>query len=118
MTKAAIPITVVRAKKVMLQTPCRPSTWVRKDGARYRTEIAGNTSVQISPLRAPDCTSGNAPSGTVRSGEAAHYWWVYPNFMPNLYEGVMDTNLVLPLEFSFNTAESVLKSKRLGRVGQ
>ena len=27
----------------------------------------------------------------------AAYWWVFPNFMVNLYAGVMDTNLVLPL---------------------
>src|SRR5256884_6582594 len=25
------------------------------------------------------------------------YLWIYPNFMMNAYEGVMDTNLVLPL---------------------
>ncbi|HUH61467.1 MAG TPA: SRPBCC family protein, partial [Terracidiphilus sp.] len=24
-------------------------------------------------------------------------YWIYPNFMVNIYEGVMDTNLVLPL---------------------
>jgi choline monooxygenase len=27
----------------------------------------------------------------------AFYLWVYPNFMLNAYEGVMDTNLVVPL---------------------
>jgi choline monooxygenase len=27
----------------------------------------------------------------------AFYLWIYPNFMINAYEGVMDTNLVLPL---------------------
>ncbi len=27
----------------------------------------------------------------------AYYWWVFPNFMMNIYGGVMDTNLVLPL---------------------
>jgi len=34
---------------------------------------------------------------SVRSGNEARYWWVFPNFMLNLYEGVMDSNLVLPL---------------------
>src|SRR5260370_9093177 len=33
----------------------------------------------------------------VRAGDAAYYWWVFPNFMMNIYQGVMDTNLVLPL---------------------
>jgi len=32
-----------------------------------------------------------------RTGERAEYYWLYPNFMINLYAGVMDTNLVLPL---------------------
>jgi choline monooxygenase len=27
----------------------------------------------------------------------AYYWWVFPNFMVNVYGGIMDTNLVVPL---------------------
>ncbi len=63
------------------------------DYARYHTDIAGNTAVQVSPLR----SAADGDVGGVRAGENAYYWWVYPNFMLNLYEGVMDTNLVLPL---------------------
>jgi choline monooxygenase len=63
------------------------------DYTRYRTEIAGNTSVQISPLRQAD----DPVVGQVRAGDSAYYWWVFPNLMINLYQGVMDTNLVLPL---------------------
>jgi choline monooxygenase len=33
----------------------------------------------------------------LRYGERALYYWIYPNFMVNLYEDVMDTNLVPPL---------------------
>ena len=33
----------------------------------------------------------------VRTGKRALYYWLYPNFMINCYEGVMDTNLVRPL---------------------
>jgi choline monooxygenase len=63
------------------------------DYSGYRTEIAGNTSVQISPLRrAEDPTVAQ-----VRGGEHAYYWWIFPNLMVNLYDGVMDTNVVLPL---------------------
>src|SRR5438270_8734889 len=64
------------------------------DYAHYRTEIAGNTSVQISPLKP---AGPGAVEGAVRTGDNAYYWWVFPNFMLNLYAGVMDTNLVLPL---------------------
>src|SRR5262249_38523575 len=35
--------------------------------------------------------------GAVRTGALAHYWWVFPNFMLNFYEGLMDTNFVYPL---------------------
>ena len=34
---------------------------------------------------------------SVRTGERALYYWIYPNFMINCYEGVMDTNLVRPI---------------------
>jgi choline monooxygenase len=63
------------------------------DYAHYRTEVHGNTSVQHSPLR----PSGDAAIDAVRTGTTAQYWWLFPNFMLNLYEGVMDTNLVVPL---------------------
>jgi choline monooxygenase len=65
------------------------------DYSQYRTEVAGNTSVQISPLKPPE--QAGDPAAKVRTGENAYYWWVYPNFMLNLYAGIMDTNLVLPL---------------------
>lgn len=63
------------------------------DYAHYRTELFDSSSVQISPLKPADGGS----EGTVRTGDAAMYWWIFPNFMINLYAGVMDTNLVLPL---------------------
>jgi choline monooxygenase len=77
------------------------------DYSRYHTEIAGLTSVQISPLKSTSPSSPLPDSGKggggevqiaqVRTGDAAYYWWVFPNFMMNIYQGVMDTNLVLPL---------------------
>jgi len=57
------------------------------DYSQYRTETFAFTSVQTGPLT----TAG----GAVRSG-MAQYWYAYPNFMLNLYDGVADTNLVLP----------------------
>src|SRR5262249_40621234 len=77
------------------------------DYSQYRTEIDGKTSVQISPLKSRGQESGDKGQGRenmttdsmakVRTGDAAYYWWVFPNFMMNIYQGVMDTNLVLPL---------------------
>jgi choline monooxygenase len=63
------------------------------DYAHYRTENSGNTSVQISPIKASD----DPAVSKVRAGDFAYYWWIFPNLMVNIYQGVMDTNLVLPL---------------------
>ena len=63
------------------------------DYKHYRTELGEHTSVQISPIKPSDDPAVNA----VRTGDNAYYWYVYPNLMLNLYQGVMDTNLVLPL---------------------
>ncbi|HXG13361.1 MAG TPA: SRPBCC family protein [Gemmataceae bacterium] len=67
------------------------------DYSQYRTEIAGHTAVQISPLRAAESGGADDSVSRVRTGDTAYYWWIYPNFMINIYQGVMDTNLVLPL---------------------
>jgi phenylpropionate dioxygenase-like ring-hydroxylating dioxygenase large terminal subunit len=67
------------------------------DYSQYRTEVLGLTSIQSSPMRPPDAKSEDASAGKVRVGDRAYYCWVFPNFMINIYQGVMDTNLVLPL---------------------
>jgi choline monooxygenase len=62
------------------------------DYREYRTVCDGNTVIQSSPMKPAE-----GDTGRTRTGDLAAYWWVYPNFMLNLYAGVMDTNLVLPL---------------------
>lgn len=59
----------------------------------YTVENFEHYCVQSSPIRA-DEKSGAAAVAT-RQGRA-FYLWLYPNFMLNAYQGVMDTNLVLP----------------------
>ncbi len=63
------------------------------DYAHYRTENHAHSSVQISPIK----PAADATVGKVRTGSHAYYWWIFPNLMVNLYQGVMDSNLVLPL---------------------
>jgi choline monooxygenase len=65
--------------------------------SQYRTECFGSTSLQSSPLRVPDADPSSLSASAVRVGEMALYGWAFPNFMVNLYGGVMDTNVVLPL---------------------
>ena len=86
----------------------------------YRTEIHGKSSVQISPLRARDVHIGDISVSAVRSGDAAYYWWLHPNLMLNIYEGLMDTNIVFPMgpdrcrvvfDYYFSDANSPEKSR-------
>jgi choline monooxygenase len=67
------------------------------DYTRYRTEVSAFTSSQISPLRPAGADGDAAVVGQVRAGDCAYYCWAFPNVMLNVYEGYMDTNLVLPL---------------------
>src|SRR5580693_7570564 len=61
---------------------------------KYTIENFERSCLQSSPLSSDANTS--AEVGATRQGRA-FYLWIYPNFMINAYEGVMDTNLVLPL---------------------
>lgn len=59
--------------------------------SEYRSDIFNKSSLQSTPLR----QGQKEEVSSVRKG-LAQYWWVYPNLMINLYEGVMDLNLVIP----------------------
>ncbi|MHB8500297.1 MAG: aromatic ring-hydroxylating oxygenase subunit alpha [Candidatus Acidiferrales bacterium] len=61
---------------------------------KYTIENFERACLQSSPLSS-DSKSETGVAAT-RQGRA-FYLWLYPNFMINAYEGVMDTNLVLPL---------------------
>ena len=63
------------------------------DYSGYTIENGTHYSLQSSPLVA----SEDATVAQTRIGDRAEYYWLYPNFMMNLYGGVMDTNLVMPL---------------------
>ena len=61
------------------------------DYGKYTIENGEHYCVQSAPvLNSESSTAG------VRRGDRAVYLWLYPNFMINWYEGVMDTNLVIP----------------------
>lgn len=59
----------------------------------YKIENGERFCLQSSPI----VTQGaEAETGAVRQGDRALYYWIYPNFMINWYQGAMDTNLVIP----------------------
>jgi choline monooxygenase len=63
------------------------------DYSKYAIENGERFCLQWSPMVAEGV---EAQTGEVRKGDRALYYWIYPNFMINWYEGVMDTNIVRP----------------------
>ncbi|MCA1578317.1 MAG: aromatic ring-hydroxylating dioxygenase subunit alpha [Acidobacteria bacterium] len=63
------------------------------DYSNYKVENGERHCLQWSPLVSD---GAEAQTGAVRTGDRALYYWIYPNFMINWYDGVMDTNLVVP----------------------
>ncbi|HEY2346743.1 MAG TPA: aromatic ring-hydroxylating dioxygenase subunit alpha [Xanthomonadaceae bacterium] len=64
------------------------------DFKKYTIENGARHCLQSSPIVKD---GDHEKFSSVRGGDRALYYWVHPNFMINWYEGVMDTNLVLPL---------------------
>jgi choline monooxygenase len=70
------------------------------DYKEYTIENSRHYCLQSSPMAPPRPMVGSrehASFSATRTGKRAYYYWIYPNFMINVYEGVMDTNLVLPI---------------------
>jgi choline monooxygenase len=65
------------------------------DYKRYTIENEDRYCLQSSPMVS---SQEDAATGASRKGDRAWYFWQYPNFMINCYEGYMDTNLVIPLD--------------------
>ncbi len=72
------------------------------DYSHYTIENGERFCLQSSPMVAQEA---EAETAAVRKGDRALYYWIYPNFMINWYDGVMDTNLVIPL--SVNRTEVI-----------
>ncbi len=65
------------------------------DYKQYTIENEDRYCLQSSPMVPSEHDSA---TGSTRRGDRANYFWLYPNFMFNCYEGYLDTNLVIPLD--------------------
>lgn len=63
------------------------------DYSQYKIETGERFCLQSAPVTS---ARDDAYISAVRQGQRALYYWLYPNFMLNWYEGVLDTNLVIP----------------------
>jgi phenylpropionate dioxygenase-like ring-hydroxylating dioxygenase large terminal subunit len=65
------------------------------DYKNYTIENVDRLCIQSSPVTVD--SDSEASAAATRKGNCAFYFWQYPNFMLNWYEGYLDTNLVIPL---------------------
>jgi len=65
------------------------------DYKSYTIENEDRYCLQSSPMVTGD---EDAATSNTRRGDRAWYFWQYPNWMFNCYEGYMDTNLVIPID--------------------
>jgi choline monooxygenase len=61
------------------------------DYKHYQVESEDRYCLQTCPM------VDNDDDKAVRSGSDAQYYWLYPNVMFNFYEGILDTNLTIPI---------------------
>jgi choline monooxygenase len=76
-----------------------PELFKELDYASYRTALARWSSRQFAPLR-PVAAKESAAERVYApefEGEEAEYYWVFPNLMLNLYKGMLQTNVVMPI---------------------
>ena len=63
------------------------------DYTKYTIKNGERFCLQSSPIVSE---GAEHETGAVRKGDRALYYWIYPNFIINWYQGAMDTNLVIP----------------------
>jgi choline monooxygenase len=75
-----------------------PSLHQEIDYGEYRVEPHRYWSLQHAPLRPvpANAADGSRKYVPVEDGEQAQYYWLFPNVMLNVYQGQMQTNVVLP----------------------
>jgi choline monooxygenase len=74
-----------------------PGLYRELDYENYRVETRRLHSRQVAPLR--PVLGGGPPRrySEVRADDQALYYWVFPNFMLNIYPDNLSSNLILPL---------------------
>lgn len=93
------------------------------DYSNYTIENGSRFCLQSSPMVSE---GAEGETGAVRRGDRALYYWIYPNFMINIYDGVMDTNVVIPqgvnksiviFDFYFPDVSEAARESNLASIG-
>jgi choline monooxygenase len=73
-----------------------PSLFRELDYAQYRVDTFRYYSSQIAPIRARDGAQSRRYDFSDSSNEALYYW-IFPNYMLNVYPDNLSANIILPL---------------------
>jgi choline monooxygenase len=73
-----------------------PSLFRELDYSQYRVETFRHYSSQIAPIRARDAGQARRYDFADSSNEALYYW-IFPNYMLNVYPDNLSANIILPL---------------------
>jgi choline monooxygenase len=93
------------------------------DYSKYMIENGEHFCLQWSPMVSE---GAEEQTGAVRKGDRALYYWIYPNFMFNWYDGALDTNLVIPrgvdqteviFDFYFPDVSDQARARNLASIG-
>ena len=71
-----------------------PALHKELDYDEYKVELHRYYSLQHAPIRAG--RGGDRKYEATVAGEEAQYYWIFPNLMLNIYQGQMQTNVVIP----------------------
>ncbi len=75
-----------------------PSLFRELDYQQYRVDTFRYYSSQIAPIRARTAAAGEARRYDFSdSSRSALYYWIFPNFMLNVYPDNLSSNIILPL---------------------
>jgi choline monooxygenase len=75
-----------------------PGLFRELDYENYRVETARYHSRQYAPIRPVRTEDASGRHYTALEGDAdANYYWIFPNFMLNIYLGMLQINVIVPL---------------------
>jgi len=74
-----------------------PSLLRELDYAQYRVETYRYYSSQIAPIRAREGDAAQRRYGFADSDNQALYYWIFPNYMLNVYPDNLSANIIVPL---------------------
>lgn len=76
-----------------------PGLYREIDYQEYRVDTFRYYSSQYAPIRAASGSESDRVYASVADQGQALYYWIFPNFMLNIYPGILQLNVIIPLSY-------------------